>query len=82
MMCDIIYAGDRAQFGQPEVNLGIIPGRLPPREREEGRLLGAGGTQRWPKSVGKSLAMEMCLTGNKITAQEAKEAGLVSKVCR
>jgi len=66
MMCDFIIAADNARFGQPEIKLGVIPG--------------AGGTQRLPRAVGKSKAMDMALTARMMDAQEAERAGLVSRV--
>lgn len=66
MSCDLIIAADNARFGQPEVRLGIMPG--------------AGGTQRLVRAVGKSKAMELCLTGRHLNADEAERAGLVAYV--
>ncbi|HEX4927579.1 MAG TPA: enoyl-CoA hydratase [Burkholderiales bacterium] len=66
MMCDIVIAAENARFGQPEINLGIMPG--------------AGGTQRLPRAVGKAKAMDLCLTARMMDAQEAERAGLVSRV--
>ena len=66
MMCDIVIAAENARFGQPEINLGVMPG--------------AGGTQRLPRAVGKAKAMDLCLTARMMDAQEAERAGLVSRV--
>ena len=66
MMCDLVIAAESAKFGQPEINLGILPG--------------SGGTQRLPRAVGKAKAMDLCLTARMMDAQEAERAGLVSRV--
>jgi enoyl-CoA hydratase len=66
MMCDIVIAAESAKFGQPEINLGVLPG--------------SGGTQRLPRAVGKAKAMDMCLTARMMDAAEAERAGLVSRV--
>jgi enoyl-CoA hydratase len=66
MMCDIVIAADNAKFGQPEITIGAIPG--------------SGGTQRLPRFVGKAKAMEMCLTGRMMDAEEAERSGLVSRI--
>jgi len=66
MMCDFIIAADTAKFGQPEITLGVLPG--------------AGGTQRLTRAVGKAKAMELCLTGRMMDAEEAERAGLVARI--
>jgi enoyl-CoA hydratase len=66
LMCDFILAADNAKFGQPEINLGVLPGM--------------GGTQRLTHAVGKAKAMEMCLSGRMISAEEAERAGLVARI--
>lgn len=66
MTCDMIYAADTAKFGQPEIKLGILPG--------------SGGTQRLPRAMGKAKAMDLCLTGRLMDAQEAERCGLVARV--
>ncbi|HXZ94126.1 MAG TPA: enoyl-CoA hydratase [Burkholderiales bacterium] len=66
MMCDIVIAAENAKFGQPEINLGVLPG--------------AGGTQRLPRAVGKAKAMDLCLTARMMDAAEAERAGLVSRI--
>ncbi len=66
MMCDFIIAAENAKFGQPEINLGVMPG--------------SGGTQRLPRAIGKAKAMELCLTGRMMDADEAERAGLVSRI--
>lgn len=66
MMCDMILAADNAKFGQPEITLGTIPG--------------AGGTQRLTRAIGKAKAMDLCLTGRMMDAQEAESCGLVARI--
>ena len=66
MMCDMIFAADTAEFGQPEITLGVMPG--------------AGGTQRLTRAVGKAKAMDLILTGRRMKADEAERAGLVARV--
>ncbi|MNZ90963.1 putative enoyl-CoA hydratase echA8 [compost metagenome] len=66
LMCDFILAGDNARFGQPEINLGVLPGM--------------GGTQRLTRAVGKAKAMEMCLSGRLIDAVEAERCGIVARI--
>ncbi len=66
MMCDLVIAADNAQFGQPEIKLGVMPG--------------IGGTQRLPRIVGKAKAMDLCLTGRMMGVEEAERSGLVARV--
>ncbi|RZQ65876.1 enoyl-CoA hydratase [Amycolatopsis suaedae] len=66
MMCDLLIAAETAKFGQPEITLGVIPGM--------------GGSQRLTRAVGKAKAMDLCLTGRTMDAQEAERAGLVSRI--
>jgi len=68
LMFDIILAAKNSEFGQPEINLGLIPG--------------GGATQRLPRIIGKNRSMEICLTGDTISAQEAKEMGIINQVCK
>ncbi|MBW7950365.1 MAG: enoyl-CoA hydratase/isomerase family protein, partial [Pseudorhodoplanes sp.] len=66
MQCDVILAADNAKFGQPEIKLGVIPG--------------IGGTQRLTRAIGKAKAMDLCLTGRMMDAQEAERSGLVARI--
>ncbi|MFI9274077.1 enoyl-CoA hydratase [Kitasatospora sp. NPDC052896] len=66
MLCDVLLAADTAKFGQPEIKLGVIPG--------------IGGSQRLTRAIGKAKAMELCLTGRMMDAEEAERAGLVSRI--
>lgn len=67
MMCDLIFTSENARFALPEVKLGVMPG--------------AGGTQRLPRAIGKAKAMDLCLTGRFMSAEEAERSGLVSRIC-